>query len=661
MKSSDEGEILWRPRGDEISATQYAKFVDEIGLFPELDDRNALNVYRLLHQWSVEHPGAFWRGIWRFSGLLGNLGDSDFVASSPIWARPFFPEGELSFAENVLQVNRCQDERFANSTALITIDEAGETQTISRGELLEKVLRFTRYLRQVGVGKGDRVAALLPNRAEAVIGLLATSACGAIWSCCSPDFGDDALLDRFSQIRPKLFLSATRSRYAGKSIELERRVCQLLEKLPSVEQWVSVGSPQFEAPDRIVRQVWSDIDALEAVPVPFERFPFNQPLYILYSSGTTGKPKCIVHGAGGSLLQHVKEHRLHLNMTSQDSVLYYTSTGWMMWNWLVSALASTETIVLYDGSPIAPQLGTLWQAGEQCKVTHFGASARYFAAIEKEGYIPKAEHDLSRIRCVMSTGSPLLPDQFGWLYQNVGSNIQLASISGGTDIVSCFVLGNPTLPIHAGEIQCRGLGMDVRVWDAQGNDLIEQPGELVCANAFPSMPVGFWGDEDGSRFRSAYFSRYENAWWHGDWVKESKHGGFVIYGRSDATLNPGGVRIGTGEIYQQVAAFEELSESVATVLRRDGDEKIVLFVKLQTGNTLTEELIDKIKSRLRTHCSPRHVPAYIVSAPDFPRTLSGKISEIAVRNALLGCDIGNVGALANPECLRFFSTWAKQV
>jgi len=652
---------LWRPRGDDISATQYAKFVHEIGLFPELDDRNALDVYRRLHQWTVENPGAFWRALWRFSGLIGNLGDLDFVATAPIWDRPFFPEGELSFAENVLQVNRCQDQRFANSTALITIDESGETQTISRGELLQKVLRFTRYLRQVGVGKGDRVAALLPNRAETVIGLLATSACGAIWSCCSPDFGDDALLDRFSQIRPKLFLSATRSRYAGKSIEMEARVCQLLEKLPSVEQWLIVGSPQHECPKRIVRGLWSDIDASEAVLAPFEKFSFNQPLYILYSSGTTGKPKCIVHGAGGSLLQHVKEHQLHLNMTSQDSLLYYTSTGWMMWNWVVSALASTETIVLYDGSPIAPRLGALWEASERCRVSHFGASARYFAAIEKEGYKPKIQHDLSRVRCVMSTGSPLLPDQFGWLYENVGSNIQLASISGGTDIVSCFVLGNPTIPVHAGEIQCRGFGMDVRVWDAHGKDLIEQPGELVCANAFPSMPVGFWGDEDRSRFRSAYFSRYDNAWWHGDWVKETKHGGFVIYGRSDATLNPGGVRIGTGEIYQQVSAFEEISEAVATVLRREGDEKIVLFVKLQMNNTLTEELIDKIKSRLRKHCSPRHVPAYIVSAPDFPRTLSGKISEIAVRNALLGCDIGNVGALANPECLEFFSAWAKQV
>lgn len=656
-----EGEVLWRPTSDALSTTIYAEFVNSLGRFPDLQSDNAASVYRDLHRWSIEKPGEFWRALWSFSGARGDLGACDFDATQPLWNRPFFPDGKLNFAENILQPHRCSEPEFANSTAIIVVDETGALERIARSELLARVTALVRYFRQIGIGKGDRVAALLPNRAEAIIGFLATSAIGAIWSCCSPDFGDDALIDRFAQIEPKLFLSAATSQYAGKTIDLELRSEKLLQKLPTVQHWVLVGQPRHENLSGAQRWLWDEVIQLPGSQLEFEPFSFDQPLYILYSSGTTGKPKCIVHGAGGSLIQHIKEQRLHLDMRGSDVVMYYTSTGWMMWNWLVSALASVKTIVVYDGSPISPSTGSLWQASQRCEVTHLGASARYYAAIEKEGFIPKESHDLSRLRCVMSTGSPLLPEQFGWIYDNVGADVQLASISGGTDIVSCFVLGNPSLPVRAGEIQCTGLGMDVQVWDSVGKEVIDQPGELVCTNAFPSMPVGFWNDPDRSKFRGAYFSRFDGVWWHGDWTKKTRHGGFVIYGRSDATLNPGGVRIGTGEIYQQIATFPQIAESVATALRRDGDERIVLFVKMLPGFELTDELTSQLKMRLRTHCSPRHVPAYIVSAPDLPKTLSGKLSEIAVRNSLIGTDIGNVGALANPDCLAFFSQWAQQV
>lgn len=665
MKSC-EGEILWRPTSKEIADTRYAQFVDSIGVVSSVNEDNAPLVYQELHRWSLQNPGLFWRRIWDFANLKGSLGDLDFDATQPIWNRPFFPLGSLNFAENLLQPDRCQESDFAESTAIIVVDETGKTEKVSRAELLRKVAQVAGHLRHLGVEPGDRVAALLPNRLEAVIAFLAVSSLGAIWSCCSPDFGDDALLDRFAQIEPKVLVASTNSRYAGKCFLLSSRVEKLAAQLPTVKHCILVDSSEapgksLNLPPAVDSVLWSSLENSTAEPLFFKPFPFNQPLYILYSSGTTGKPKCIVHGAGGSLIQHVKEHALHLDVRSEDVMFYYTGTGWMMWNWLVSALAVAKTIVLYDGSPIAPNLGSLWKVSAENGVTHLGASARYYAALEKENFVPKHHSELGEIRCVMSTGSPLLPEQFGWIYRNVSDQIQVASISGGTDIVSCFVLGNPTLPVHAGEIQCRGLGMDVRVWDSHGNDLVGHPGELVCANAFPSMPIGFWNDPDRSKFRSAYFSRYENVWWHGDWTKETVNGGFIIYGRSDATLNPGGVRIGTGEIYQQVEAFLDIAEAVATVLRRDGDERIVLFVKMQPGKTLTSELIEQIKLRLRTNCSPRHVPAYVVSVPDLPKTLSGKISEIAVRNALIGTDIGNVGALANPICLDFFSNWAKNI
>jgi len=395
-------------------------------------------------------------------------------------------------------------------------------------------------------------------------------------------------------------------------------------------------------------------------PIDFIQLPFNHPLYILYSSGTTGAPKCIVHGSGGALLQHVKEHQLHSDIHPQDRLFYFTTTGWMMWNWLVSGLASDATLYLFDGSPVYPDPGVFWRMAQQHRITHFGASARYYAALEKHPYEPCRHVKTDSIRVLLSTGSPLLSEQFHWIYKSVHPDVHLASISGGTDIVSCFVLGNPVIPVREGEIQAKGLGMDVQVVDDQGTQVLDSPGELTCANAFPSMPLGFWNDPEHQRYRNTYWTRYPGRWWHGDWAKQTNASGMIIYGRSDSTLNPGGVRIGTAEIYRQLEAFPEILESIATAKKHDGDEKIVLFVKLRPGTQLTTGLMSSIKERLRERCSPRHVPSQIISSPDLPKTMNGKLSEIAVRNAICGLVIGNADALANPECLDFFKKWATQ-
>jgi acetoacetyl-CoA synthetase len=512
----------------------------------------------------------------------------------------------------------------------------------------------------------------MPNSIEALVGFLACSAIGAVWTCCSPEFGDDAIVDRFAQTNPKLLIIATESRYQGKRFDQRARIAPIERRLESLQTTLIVendeGIASLGASDRAWRTsriatIWyQDILRTESSePIRFERFAFNHPLYILYSSGTTGAPKCIVHGAGGTLLQHVKEHQLHSDIHPQDRLFYFTTTGWMMWNWLASALASDATIFLYDGSPVYPDYGVLWRMAQEHRITHFGASARYYAALEKQPFVPNANGDTDSIRVLLSTGSPLLPEQFKWLYRSVSKDMHLASISGGTDIVSCFALGNPTIPVVSGQIQSKGLGMDVRIVDEQGSRLLGVPGELVCANAVPSMPLGFWNDAGNIRYRSTYWDRYEEMWWHGDWAMETESGGMIIYGRSDSTLNPGGVRIGTAEIYRQLEAFPEILESVATAKKEDGDEKIALFIKLNEASAqdspANPEFIDRIKRRIRLQCSPRHVPTWIVPVEDLPKTMNGKISEIAVRNAISGIRIGNTGALANPECLVFFQNW----
>lgn len=655
---------LWQPTRERIEESHLRSFAAQVGLSADPLRMPPAEAYRTLHRWSIEQPGPFWRAVWQYSQLRGELGGRDRVAADWIGGQAFFPDGVLNYAENVLQPWRLDDPNFADAIAIIAIDEHGDEEFITRRDLNTRVARLASHLRTLGIRPGDRIAAVLPNRTEAVVGLLAASAVGAIWSSCSPDFGDDALLDRFGQIEPVLLIAALSAVYNGKRLELSTRMERLIGKLPSLRHCIWVGGkvamnqgPSGSSVD------WREIQS-DPSPTPelkFEAFPFQHPLYILYSSGTTGAPKCIMHSAGGALLQHVKEHRLHTDLHAGDRLFYYTTTGWMMWNWLVSGLASDATIVLYDGSPLAPDAGSLWRMAERYGVTHFGASARYYAALEKHEYRPRDHVALPKMRSVLSTGSPLLPEQFQWIYQSIGSDLHLASISGGTDIVSCFVLGNPTLPVHAGEIQCAGLGMDVAVADESGNSIVGQHGELICRNAFPSMPIGFWNDPEHRRYRATYFERYPNTWWHGDWSMQTESGGFIIYGRSDATLNPGGVRIGTAEIYRQIEAIPEVAEAVATALRSGGDERIALFVKMRPEAELTESLVAAMKERLRHHCSPRHVPTWIVAVPDLPRTISGKLSEIAVRNAISGQTIGNAGALANPESLSFFQQWRERL
>ncbi len=666
----DKSQILWAPSQQQIDGARMTEFSR---FFSARISKPKPSTYAELHRASIEHPGPFWRTVWDFcipnvsSGGSNQTSQPDFIPGSAFENGRWFPQDQLNFAAALMIPEQLSEPDIAGSIAIVSWNESGLQSTMTRSQLFEQVRSLAGYFHHQGVGVGDRIAAVLPNIPEAIIAMLAAASLGAIWSSCSPDFGDDAICDRFGQIQPKLIVTAEETFYNGKRIEPANQVRSLLSRLPSVANLVVVGgqatqslpaayvswSSAIEMGETVVRS--SSNESFQSVFLCSQ--PFAHPLYIVYSSGTTGVPKCIVHGAGGSLLQHVKEHQLHCDLRKGDRLFFYTTTGWMMWNWLASGLASGAALVLYDGSPFVHGPSTLWEMVEKTRVTHFGAGARYYATQEKAGFRPKDRFDLSAIRCVMSTGSPLTDSTFDWIYSTVASDLNLASISGGTDLLSCFVLGNPTLPVRRGEIQCKGLGMDVHVFDHQGQAVIDTPGELVCTSPFPSMPVGFWNDVSGEKYHKAYFGRYPNCWHHGDWVKETSHGSFIIFGRSDATLNPGGVRIGTAEIYQQLESLPEIVESIATVLRSDGDEQIVLFVRLAEGSIMTPELSDSIRKRLREHCSPRHVPAIIQAAPDLPRTISGKLSEIAVRNAISGSDLGNSGALANPQSLKFFENW----
>lgn len=647
--------ILWSPSKEVVASALLTKFASGSGV----ED------YAALHRRSIdlggEDPGAFWRDVWRFCGVIGDLGDAAkiFIPGPRMVDAEWFPTASLNFAENLLRPADCESPAFGDAPAIIFRDEQGRENVISRRELLKRSLAFAQRLRELGVEPGDRVAAILPNTPVAIIAMLGAAAIGAIWSACSPDFGDDAIFDRFSQIEPRVLVTLQSSYYAGKTVALREKAERVLARLPSVEHAFLAGAEGSLLPS-MARPTWEHFEsAVARAPKGFEwqRFPFNHPLYILYSSGTTGAPKCIVHGAGGTLLQHLKEHQLHCDLRPGDRLFYYTSTGWMMWNWLVSALASRATILLYDGSPLSPEPLSLFRFADVHRVTHFGASAKYYATLDKQGVKPRQTCDLSPLRCLLSTGSPLLPETFDYLYRDVKEDMNVASISGGTDIISCFVLGCPVLPVRRGEIQVKGLGMDVEIWNEKGERVVGEPGELVCKSPFPSMPIYFWNDPNKEKYLASYFSTFDNVWRHGDWAQECESGGFIIFGRSDTTLNPGGVRIGTAEIYQQVEAFEEIAEAVATAFRAEGDEQIVLFVRMQPGRELTQELIDAIRKRLRERCSPRHAPAHVVAAPDFPRTRSGKVSEIAIRESLQQRRPANVDALANPESLDFFRNW----
>lgn len=658
---------LWRPSTADVTASRLTTFLldlRETGVIPP-DVRDA----HALQRWSVDHLEAFWAAIWREAGVLADgpgaaqapweeilVGGSRMAPPDPVRGPRWFTGTRLNFAEHLL---RRRDEH----PALIGWSENGPTRRLSFSELAEQVAKAAAAMQRCGVQAGDRVAGFLPNIPEAVVAMLAATSLGAVWSSCSPDFGTKGVLDRFGQIAPTLLIAANQYCYAGKTIDCLPRVREIADALPSLAAvWVvdNAATRAQGTPSSVPNAVWMHdvLGAEDAREPAFMRMPFDHPLYILYSSGTTGLPKCMVHGAGGTLLQHWKELALHTDVNERDVLFYFTTCGWMMWNWLVSGLAVGATVVLYDGAPLAPDASVLWRMAEAERVSVFGTSAKYLAMCEKMGLAPRVSQDLSALRAILSTGSPLAAHSYDYVYRDIAPSVRLASISGGTDIVSCFALGDPTGPVYRGELQMRGLGMAVDVWSDEGKSLRGVPGELVCTRPFPSMPVAFWNDPEGAAYRAAYFDHFPGVWRHGDWAEVTSHDGLVIHGRSDATLNPGGVRIGTAEIYRQVEQVPDVIEAVV-VEQTTGegvacDSRIVLFVRMRAGVELTDALRQEIRARIRAQTSPHHVPKIIAQVADIPRTVSGKITELAVREAMHGRPVRNVDALANPEALDHF-------
>jgi acetoacetyl-CoA synthetase len=607
--------------------------------------------YAALHEWSVNNPEAFWRAVWDFCGVSGEPGEQVLVDGHQMPGAQWFPEARLNFAENLLRSR-------SPETALVFRGEEQVERRLTHSELYQAVAQLTAALRAHGVKTGDRVAAYLPNMPEAVIAMLAAASLGAVFSSCSPDFGVQGVLDRFGQIEPKVLIAADGYFYNGKPLDTRAKLAEIVAQLPSLELVLVVPYLQTAPALTGIRHArWlADFTApfAHVTEIEFTRLPFAQPLYIMYSSGTTGVPKCIVHGAGGTLLQHLKEHQLHGDVQPGDRLFYFTTCGWMMWNWLVSGLASGATLLLYDGSPFVREGRLLFDYADAEAMTHFGTSAKFIDALAKTELRPRQTHQLTALRTIFSTGSPLAPEGFDFVYQHIKAEVNLASISGGTDIISCFVLGCPALPVWRGEIQCKGLGMAVEVFDEIGQSVRGVKGDLVCTRPFPSMPLGFWHDEDGAKYRAAYFEKFPGVWCHGDYAELTEHDGMIIYGRSDATLNPGGVRIGTAEIYRQVERLPEVLEALVIGQDWQNDVRVVLFVRLKEGITLDDALRNRIKQTIREHTTPRHVPAKILAVADIPRTKSGKIVELAVRNVVHGRPVKNQEALANPGALQLF-------
>lgn len=634
MAPSPQSKLVWQPSQARIGSSNLSRFAQSLGKIH--------GSYDELHRWSIKHRENFWNAVWEFTGVIGSRGTQTLTNGDDFLKSEWFPEGRLNFVQNLLQLNE-------DKPAIVSYLEDGTRNTLSYRELRSKVINFSRALESVGVRANDRVAAYLPNVAETIVAMLATVRIGAIWSSCSPDFGVRGAVDRFEQIHPKVLIGCDGYRYNGKRFDVRRNVEDIRAHIPSIEKVFMLHLLTNTSDDfsDVSQHVISDLD--------YEWFPFNHPLYILFSSGTTGKPKCIVHGAGGTLLQHLKEHQLHTDIQAHSIVFFYTTCGWMMWNWLVSALASHATIVLYDGSPTYPDPDRLISMIDQEQISIFGAGAKYFSTLENLGVRTDHAGALSSLQTVLSTGSPLAPESFDYIYRDLKQDVQVESISGGTDIISCFALGVPWLPVYRGELQGFGLGMDVDVFNEKGESNLNQKGELVCKSTFPSKPVSFWDDCDHEKFEAAYFGKFSNVWAHGDFAEvNSTTGGMIIHGRSDAVLNPGGVRIGTAEIYRQVESMEEIEEAVCIGQEWNNDTRILLFVVVKDGVRFTSELVARIKQRIRENATPRHVPAKILPVHEIPKTRSGKIAELAVRDIVHGRIINNTSALANPECLKQF-------
>ncbi|WP_422450326.1 MULTISPECIES: acetoacetate--CoA ligase [unclassified Endozoicomonas] len=636
---------LWIPDQNTITSSNLQAFINRVKEVTGLP----LEDYSDLYQWSIEERPAFWQRLAEFYRVQFHTQPSAPLINDSMPGAQWFPDSTLNYAEHLLQ-------QRDNKTALVFQGENGRRRTLSYRELYQSVAAAQQGLIEVGIKKGDRIAAFMPNCPETIILMLAATALGAIWSSCSPDFGIQGVLDRFGQIEPRLLLTVDGYFYGGKTIDCMAKTPQIQQNIPSLETTVVVpfANPEPDIVQLNNAVLWTDFcqpsnESVSIVPVEF-----NHPLFIMYSSGTTGIPKCIVHGHGGTLLQHLKELGLHTDLKAQDTIFYFTTCGWMMWNWLVSSLALGATVVLYDGSPFYPEPATLMDMAEAEKVSIFGTSAKYIAALQKAGVKPASSHNLQHLKAILSTGSPLLHESYDYVFQEVKADVRLSSISGGTDIISCFALGCPILPVYRGELQCRGLGMDVHFVDTTGSPLTEAKGELVCQSSFPSMPVGFWNDPDGSKYHNAYFNEFAGIWAHGDYGELTRHGGVIIHGRADAVLNPGGVRIGTAEIYRQVEKVEEVLESIAVGQEWEDDTRIVLFVQLRDGVTLDDQLIRKIIQTIRSNTTPRHVPAKVLQVTDIPRTISGKIVELAVREVIHNRPVKNTDALANPDALDQF-------